>query len=144
MQKIGWGLLVLFTIIGTTADGLASGFTLLAMIQANNSLARMLVMVGGFLITGMAIITKNVLSPESPLTIKIVWFIAIAIDIYTTIAGTVYYIILGYPLTEPVDWSNVYCCDMSNLIPSVIAFGLTLIITGSSVTMQYALEKAIR
>jgi hypothetical protein len=141
MEKLGWGLLVFFTIIGTTADGLASGFTLLAMIQANNSLAKMIVMVGGFLITGMAIITKNVLAPESPVTIKLVWFIAIAIDIYTTIAGTIYYVILRYPLSEPVDWSRVYCCDMSNFVPSIVAFGLTVIVTGSSVTLQYAFER---
>jgi len=134
MSKLGWFMLLIFCMIGTLADGFASATILMSMLHPRNILAQVIVVVGGIIITGLAVCTKLVWDHRSPLVLKIIHVMAILIDVYTTIVGTIFYVIIGAPLSEPVDLSRIIICNPNNLVPTLLAFLLTAIITGSSVT----------
>lgn len=140
--KYAFKLILLLTAIGTLVDGMASGIILLSMIETNNTLTKIIVFAGGIIITGIAMGTKAVFSSGTPKILMGVWVVAVFIDLYSTIVGTIYYVVLGMPLGTAVDFSLI-TLDFSNSVSAALALGLTFIITGSSVVSLYVLENAL-
>jgi H+/Cl- antiporter ClcA len=121
------------------ADAIASGITLMAFFQANNILSQGLLFSGGCIITGLVIFTKEILESDSFL-LKLIWFMAVAVDAYTTVVGVIFYVIIGKQLAEPVDLSIIHY-DPTNWPKTIIVFFVTGIVTGASITSLYVLEK---
>ncbi len=141
MSNYAFKLLLILTAIGTLVDGMASGLILLSMIETNNVLTQIIVFAGGIIITGIAMTTKVVFSAGAPKLLRYIWAVSVFIDLYSTIVGTISYVVLRMPMGTAVDFSLIQLY-FSNVVPSALALGLTFIITGSSVTSLYVMENA--
>ena len=143
MTKIAYASLLVFCLIGTLADGFASAATLAGMFQAKNLIAYAIVIPAGFIITGLGVATKLVWVPDSPITLKGIWLVAIIVDAYTTVVAIIWYIIAGMPMGTAIDFS-VLQYDPSRWDQTILAFMLTGIVTGSSVSTIYIYDKVTR
>lgn len=139
--KTHYRILLVFTAIGTLVDGMASGLILLSMIQSNNFLGQLLAFAGGAIITGAAVTTRVIFYPGTPKILRYVWIVAVIIDVYSTVIGTIYYGVLGFPLGTVVDFSLIQI-NSYNVVSIALALGLAFIITGSSLISLHILEKA--
>lgn len=142
LPKFTSGILLILTAIGTLVDGLTTGLILLSLISPTSFLGQVLTFAGGIIITGFEMGTKAVFSKSSPTILRYMWLVAVIVDFYTTIVGTVYYVALGYPLETVVNYSAIQI-DSSNIFSVILALGLSFIITGSSVFSFYILEAAL-
>lgn len=140
LPKSTWAILAILTAVGTLADGASSGLVLMAMLGAKNILSQILVFAGGLMITGMAVSTKAIFSDKGSCVLKIIWLVATVIDLYTTIVGTIFYVIMQMPLSYKVDFSLMYF-DPKNFFPTLLAFGISGLITGSSIVVLYVVER---
>lgn len=140
MRTSTWTILALIAICSAIMDTASGVVSLKGILQPNNILANIACLGGSVIITGMAMTTKSVFSPKSNLLIKALWVVAVGIDAFTTIIATVYYVILGMPLSERPEIS-AFTFDLSNTFPTIIGFGSAILITGFSVSTLYILEK---
>jgi hypothetical protein len=141
-NKTLWVLLFITVSTMVIADAMASGVGILAMVQADNVLAKLVIFAGGFAITGLVTFTKLILAKDSPFSLKCLWLVAVLIDAYTTIVTVIYYVILARPLTEQVDLTIVRY-DPENLPKTLLVFGLTALVTGGSIVGLWVLEKLL-
>ncbi len=132
-------VLTLFVSIAILADAAASGFSLMAIFQANNPFAQVVAFFGGLLITALATLTRAVFDSRN-IPFICLWIVALLIDAYTTIVAVIFFVIIGISPATPIDFSMVFY-DPHNWPKTLIAFGTTGIITGMSVFGFYAIEK---
>ncbi|MBE7385435.1 MAG: hypothetical protein F6J95_029055 [Leptolyngbya sp. SIO1E4] len=137
---IAWICIAIVTIIASISDALLGVTALAGLLAPSNLLAWTLCFGGGFVLTGMAMSHQAIFSKNSSIFLKMLWFIALAIDAFTTLIGGVVYVIEKHPFGTEID-PKALAFDSNNSIETVIVFGLTVLLTGCSVATTYVFEK---
>lgn len=135
-----WIVVAIVSVIASISDATLGVLALAGLLNPANSLAWVLCFGGGFILTGMAMATSAMLAKDTPLFLKSLWFVAVAIDAFTTLIGGVVYVIEGQPLGTGIDLSN-FKFDPSNFFETTVVFGLTVLLTGCSTATTYVFEK---
>ena len=139
----------LLLIIGfaITADGMASGFGLLAFYQANNPFAVIVVFAAGFLVTGYVTITGRVWVKDSPLLLKALWVVAVVIDVYTTYVAIVFYVLLRRPWTEQPNIETIpsflglFGSGLNQFMQPLLVILLPILLSGTTMISHYVFER---
>ena len=78
---------IILLVLGVTGDGILSGISILDLFDVKTLYAWVITVTGGLIITGFTASTKYALSQKLKL-VKLLWFGAVLLDIYTTFYGT--------------------------------------------------------
>lgn len=140
-------VLAVVVAIAVLADGLASGIGLVGIFGANNAFSSVVVFGVGFVMTGLVAVSGVVWRSGSPLLLKALWILAVGLDVYTTYLATVYYIVMGNPLSERVDVASVPGLitllggEVPVVIQNVLVLFLPLLLSGSTMLTEYVIDR---
>lgn len=134
-------ILLPITALGALGDGTTTMFTLLSLFPGNNILIYIFAVLGAIFITLLTANHRIMQNSDVPFLIKLMWLIAFLADLYTAYIGTSYYVVMGMPLGSSIDFSQITCCDFSNLGPTILGFSICFMLSISSLTCIPIYEK---
>lgn len=127
---------------GTVTDMLASVFGLIAIMDVDEPIARVLVGGFGFVVTMFVAGTKYAIAPKTPPIVAVVWALCMIVDIATTVVGLVHFIINKGGLNTPVvsDWNTFVLNVGERPLESSFAAVMLLVVTSATIAGPYCLE----
>jgi|GEM_PF-5609760 len=114
-------VIVLVLFVGVFGDGTLSGLSFLELLGIQNTFSYVLAIAAAIVITGLTVFTKPILQGNST-ALKVLWGCALMMDAMTTVVGILHYI-------QP-----------SENFQLIVATGLIVFLTGSSLAMSYVLD----
>ena len=141
--------MVLFVIVAFAilADGMASGVAFQGFLQANNIFSYILVYGTGFIVTGIVALSGWIWKNGTPWLLKILWFLSVIVDVYTTYVATIFYVLLKNPLSvapnieDIPNFSALLGMGTNQQVQVVLVIILPIIISGTTMLSEYTIEK---
>jgi hypothetical protein len=92
-----------------------------------------------FAMTAIAIAHPIVSEISSSFLFKALWFVALLFDVTTSLVGTIWYLVLKSPYSEPVNFSKL-TIDWGNSVPTAAYFAVVILIALGCVAFGKALS----
>jgi uncharacterized protein YacL len=116
-----------------------------AVLEASNPVAWGIAIATGAIITGFAVNTKYVWNRTRRRSIwflRAIWALAVGLDIYTTIVGTVHFVVLGRWFDADVETSvkAIQQALAADPTQAVVTSAVTLLITLCPIAVPFAID----
>lgn len=113
-----WSVII---VVGTISDSLLGMLALRDVIEPKDALGFTVCIAGGLIVTCITMLTKDTISGKVILPIRLMWLMAISVDVMTSF-------VVVYKVT-----------DLSDIVSIVIATFISLILTGCAISVPYLL-----
>ena len=124
MDKNFWRSILAACVIGVLGDGHTTMAVLLGLFAGADFLGWIYGIAGAIFVTVLTANHRATFGSASPGYMKIMGAIAFLVDILTAFVGATYFIALKNPIGQPIDFTQMTCCDFDNLYPTLAAFGV--------------------